>query len=489
MIYGAFNMRIGLDIDNVISDFDKKLLEEFTKEDKNKRNKGIINKDGNWIKDMFDWSNEEIDDFFQKHMQEFAKDFELVKDCKKYMDKLLDEGHKLYLITNRAYPHYTNPYEVTTEWLKKNNINYTNLILSESYNKSKECKENNIDVMFDDSRRNVRFLLENNIKAYLMKTDYNMKNLDGLEVVNDWKEIYEVIHNMEKKKVILDTDMYNEIDDQFALTYLIKSLDIFDLQAITIAPFMKSGYADTTTIEEGTVKSYDTTLKLLDMLGKSELKSIVYKGATKYMKDSTEDNDAVNKIIEIANKNDKTIILAIGAITNVALAIKKEPKIINKIKVVWLGGNSFLTKSNDEFNFRQDIKAVQTVFDSGVELVVIPCRNVASHLSTTIYELEHYLSENTELNNYLIDIFNKCKKSFIKEEKDAIGSSKTLWDLSAVAYEINADWFKCEMISAPKILNDGRYELTTDRHNVIFVNDLFRNKIYQDFFIKMGTKF
>lgn len=48
--------------------------------------------------------------------------------------------------------------------------------------------------------------------------------------------------------------MYNEIDDQFALTYLIKSLDVFDLQAITIAPFSKSGYANTMTIEEGTEK-------------------------------------------------------------------------------------------------------------------------------------------------------------------------------------------------------------------------------------------
>ena len=37
--------------------------------------------------------------------------------------------------------------------------------------------------------------------------------------------------------------MYNEIDDQFTLTYLMKSLAIFDLKAITIVPFSKSGYA------------------------------------------------------------------------------------------------------------------------------------------------------------------------------------------------------------------------------------------------------
>lgn len=39
-----------------------------------------------------------------------------------------------------------------------------------------------------------------------------------------------------------------------------------------------------------------------------------------------EKNDAVNKIIEIALKNNKTYILGIGDITNIALAIKKNQK-------------------------------------------------------------------------------------------------------------------------------------------------------------------
>lgn len=480
-------MRIGLDIDNVITDFDKKILKELKREDKNKRNNGIVNPESSWVDYLFDWSNEEIEDFYKRNMQEFAKVLEPRKDAKYYMDKLLAQGHSLYLISHRVYPHYTDPYNVTLNWLKDNNINFTKLILSEDTNKSKECKENNIDVMIDDSRSNCHKLQESGIRCYLMATKYNLKKLNGLQVVRDWKELYEVIGNMEKKKVILDTDMYNEVDDQFALTYLMKSLDTFDVEAITIAPFFKSGYSDATTIEEGTTKSYETTLKLLDMLNKKEYKQIVYKGATKYLQDSEDNNAAVDKIIEIATKNEKTTILAIGAITNIALAIKKAPHIINKIKVVWLGGNTFLTKDNNEFNFKQDIKAVQTVFNSKVELVVIPCRNVAANLSTTIYELKHYLNTDNELNKYLCDIFIKCKKPFMKDKKDEIGSSKTLWDLSAIAYEINADWFKSELISCPNILDNGLYEQTEDRHKIIFINDLSRNKIYHDFFIKMGA--
>lgn len=93
-------MRIGLDIDNVITDFDKKMLEEFLKEDKNKRNKGIINPNGNWIKDLFDWSENEEKEFMNKNMEKFAKHLEPREDAKYYMDKLLDDGHRLYLISH-----------------------------------------------------------------------------------------------------------------------------------------------------------------------------------------------------------------------------------------------------------------------------------------------------------------------------------------------------------------------------------------------------
>ena len=480
-------MRIGIDIDNVISNFNEELLNEYLNHDRSLRNNGIINKNAEYIRrGMFDWTDKEEQEFYKNNIERIAKNLKVKEDAKKYIDKLKDDGHYICIITGRDNGEYKEPYNMTKEWLDSNLIKYDKLILTDAYDKKEKsikCLENNIDIMIDDSVGNCKSCIQNNIKTFLMDTPYN--RFADIPRVNSWKEFYEVVSNMSKKKVILDTDMYNEIDDQFALTYLMKSLDLFDLEAITIAPFSKSGYADTLTIEEGTEKSYDVTLNLLNMLNKTEYKNLVYKGATKYFKDSKESNQAVEKIIEIANKNDKTTILAIGAITNVALAIEKAPEIINKIKVVWLGGNTFLTKDNSEFNFRQDIPAVQKVFDSKVELVVIPCRNVASNLSTTIYELEHYLNKDTELNKYLCDIFMKCKKSFMKEPKDEIGSSKTLWDLSAIAYEINADWFKSELISCPIVLDNGLYKETTDRHNVIFVYDLYRNKIYQDFFIKM----
>ncbi len=291
---------------------------------------------------------------------------------------------------------------------------------------------------------------------------------------------------MQKRNLILDTDISNEVDDQFALCYLIKSLKNVNLQAITIAPFKKSGYAPVETIVEGTDLSFKTAMRILDMLNASEYKDIVYKGAISYTFESKKLNPATSKIIELAKANEHTTIIAIGAITNVALAIYHAPEIINKIDIIWLGGNSFLTQKNNEFNFRQDIEGVRLVYNSKVSLVVIPCRNVASNLSTTIFELEHYLLGQGEIGHYLCEIFKNCRNAYRQNPNDVVGENKTLWDLSAIAYFINKDWFNTQDISCPEILDDTSYKYTTNKHKITFVNDLNRHEIYKDFFIKMG---
>ncbi len=49
-------MNIGIDIDNVISNFNDVLLEEFLKHDKELRNTGIVDNSKYISRGMFDWS-------------------------------------------------------------------------------------------------------------------------------------------------------------------------------------------------------------------------------------------------------------------------------------------------------------------------------------------------------------------------------------------------------------------------------------------------
>ena len=474
-------MRIGIDIDNVISNFNEDLLMEYINHDKELRNTGIINENADYIRNgMFDWTETEDQEFYINNIERIAKNLKVKDGAKEYIDKLKEDGHYICIITGRDNGEYQDPYMMTKEWLDNNSIKYDKLILTDAYVKSEKaikCLENNIDIMIDDSVGICKSCIENNIKTFLMDTPYNRKS--ELPRVCNWAEIYEYISNYKREKinVILDTDTYNECDDQFALAYMLKSQDIFNIEAITVAPYSHEKY--NVSVKDGQENSYKEILRICKWLD-FDTTNKVFKGAQDYICNGyDENNDAVNKIIEIALRNDKTYIMAIGAITNVALAIKKEPKIVGKIEVIWLGGHSLLQDNNLEFNFRQDVDAVRIVFDSKVKLTIIPCKNVASNLRTTIYELNYYLKDKSELCNYLID-------RFYNDGYHGIQERRIIWDISVIAYMINKSWFTSKEISCPNINDDTSYELTNNRHIITMVNYIDVNKVYSDLFKKFG---
>ena len=286
-----------------------------------------------------------------------------------------------------------------------------------------------------------------------------------------------LLKSTKRINVILDTDTYNECDDQFALAYMIKSQDIFNIEAITIAPF--SHKIKNVNSKDSQDLSYNEVLKVCKWLNFDTLNK-VFKGSTDYLQNGYDkNNQAIDKIIEVALKNEKTYIMSIGAITNIALAIKKEPKIINKIEVIWLGGHSLLQNNNLEYNFKQDIEAVRFVFSSKVKLTIIPCKNVASNLKTSIYELNHYLKNKNELCNYLID-------RFYNDGYHGVQERRVIWDISVIAYMINKEWFTYEDISCPNINEDTSYETTTNNHKITMVNYIDVDKVYSDLFKKLG---
>jgi len=182
-------------------------------------------------------------------------------------------------------------------------------------------------------------------------------------------------------RMVLDTDTYNEIDDQFALVYSLLSPERMDVKAIYAAPFTNQR---STGPGDGMEKSYE---EILRVLGKMKVPSdgLVHRGSTSYLPDPETPcrSEAAEHLVELALGTDEgpLYVVATGAITKVASAIIMEPEIIEKIVVVWLGGQPLHWPSALEFNLGQDIYASRTIFDCGVPLVQVP---VASHMMTTI---------------------------------------------------------------------------------------------------------
>ena len=77
-------MRIGIDIDNVISNFNEELLKEYLEHDKTLRNKGIINENADYIRrGMFDWTEEEENKFYKENIERIAKNLKVKDGVKK----------------------------------------------------------------------------------------------------------------------------------------------------------------------------------------------------------------------------------------------------------------------------------------------------------------------------------------------------------------------------------------------------------------------
>ncbi len=277
-----------------------------------------------------------------------------------------------------------------------------------------------------------------------------------------------------KINIILDTDTFNECDDQFALAYMLKSQQKLNIEAITIAPYSHK----TCNIEDGLKNSYNEVLKIANFLNE-KVENKTFKGANKYLEnDKYVKSEAVDKIIEIAMKNNKTYILAIGALTNIASAINLQPEIINKVEIIWLGGHDLREKNNLEYNFKQDVNAVKYIFQSNAKLTIIPCKNVASKLRISIDELNDNLKGKNELCEYLI-------QKFYNDGYHGITESRVIWDISVIAYMINRDWFSESIMDCPEINEDTSYKIVKNNRKIIMVNNLKRDEIYEDIFCKL----
>ena len=285
--------------------------------------------------------------------------------------------------------------------------------------------------------------------------------------------------------VVLDTDTYNEIDDQFALAYMLGSTDKLNIKAITAAPFSNLK-AETPAI--GMDLSYREIFNVLELLGKSELGDIVYRGSESYLPSEIEavESPAARRIVELANErsseDEPLYIVAIGAISNVASSILMAPSIVDRIVVVWLGGHAYEWPRNDEFNLKQDVAAARVVFDSGVPLVQLPCMGVVSSFYTTGPELEHHINGKNAFCDYMCHVTEKEALSFNQGKC----WRRVIWDVTAVAWLLDEDITKSYLVPAPVCEYDNRYAFDRTRHLIRYVYWIDREKIFADLFDKIS---
>lgn len=279
--------------------------------------------------------------------------------------------------------------------------------------------------------------------------------------------------------MVLDTDTYNEVDDQFALMYSLLSTEQVNLKAVYAAPFLNDRSISP---EDGMEKSYTEIVRLLKTVDVSA-ENFVFEGSRSYLPDGDTpvDSPAARDLVKKAlarPDDDPLYVCSIGCITNVASALLMAPEIIDRIVVVWLGGHMLTWPTAREFNLMQDVPAVQVILNSGVPFVLVPCMGVASHLTASTYELNACIGGKNALCDALCELFAAYSDNHF-------GWAKEIWDVAAVSWLIHPEYTSSDLEPAPLLSEDCRWSRDASRHPIRVVRALNRNAIFRDMYAKL----
>lgn len=193
-------MNIGIDIDDTISETFETLLpyaqkytiEELVREANVDLNQPFLNHF--YIEKMFNWNKEEAMNFWIRYYEEILRQVNIKKFASDVINKLKDNGNKIYLITARWAMENNNVEKITKRWLENNKVVYDKMFLGAN-DKVNLIKDNKIDIFIDDSYQNCKDVSENtDAKVYMMNTRVNENfKIDNVKRVYSWCELEHLI--------------------------------------------------------------------------------------------------------------------------------------------------------------------------------------------------------------------------------------------------------------------------------------------------------
>lgn len=286
--------------------------------------------------------------------------------------------------------------------------------------------------------------------------------------------------NMENKPylkpVIIDTDPGD--DDSASILWVLAS-GKFDVKALTV-----------TNGNVGVDKCVINALRVLEVAGRTDIP--VYKGAYRPLVRHVENaewihgNDglgdvpglplpvtcaaegfAPSKMAEIVrNSAEPVTILALGPLTNVALAILTDEAFAGNVREVIFMGGAYRVSGNSSprssFNVYVDPEAAKVVYNSTIPVVQLGL-DVCDLVTQTVEDLDEIASTDTEVSRWLLKVLDYRRNKAVMLIKDArgnvVGQLKAseqvrtrgdgigLNDLTTTGYLINPEWFQTEHVA------------------------------------------
>ena len=198
-------MRIGIDIDGVLTDIEQWQLDYGSKFFCENDNKKIINSKGFEIHDIFNCSLEVEDALWNQYFNQYFVEIKARRFASEIIKKLKKAGYEIYIITARgnslsnSAKFRTKEFieSITKEWLKSNDIYYDRIFFTPE-DKLNVCINNNISIMIEDKVDNIN-KISTKLPVICFNAGYN-EICEGEKIyrVYSWYDIYNIIKSIKQ---------------------------------------------------------------------------------------------------------------------------------------------------------------------------------------------------------------------------------------------------------------------------------------------------
>ncbi len=447
-------MKVAFDIDDTIADFSGKMLQYaqiFDKQQSSKKG-GMLNFNSFITSGMYDWTDEEKEKFLASGIYNSIPLLRPINGGVGLIRQLKKEGDEIYFVTARGYDGYSKISQ-TKRWLKENAIKYDKL-LAKNRDKTPALQKYKIDVLVDDRKSCCEMAEQANVYTIQIRNKASWKE-EYANNTTSWKEIYFKLLKLAGRKsvlesypIIVDSDVTNEIDDEFALAYLLSFKNI-NVEAITIAPHFQL-YESDVNFEKNIEKSYKKAFEIVN-LTRPELKNRIFRGDAGVINyGELEVSEGVKKIIEVCRNNEKVVFIALGCLTNLAHALILAPDIADKIKLYTLLGEMTPSGLSSEFNMSGDFPATRIVMSKVKDKTIFPTTGF-SGIILTKDEIKLHLNKDNKLMKLLYD-------DFVDVTENKFGCRyKSIFDYILIYY-----------LDCPVEFNERECKVATNTTNVLF---------------------
>jgi hypothetical protein len=300
-----------------------------------------------------------------------------------------------------------------------------------------------------------------------------------------------------KLRVLVDTDANNELDDQHALAYVLFNGQTFDVEGVTVNATRGGGDIGQQVAEARRVLTLCT---LQDTVPLKAGANGSFTQIRPHVNEASFDGaDAVHFIIERAHAaaDSTLVLLPIGKLTNVALALAKDPSIASKVRIVWLGSNY---PDKGEYNQENDLDAVRYVLSADVPFEIATVRYGKGTGTDAVRVTRDEIGKRmpgkgpraaspvtgrhggtfTTFGDYSVNLFEHIRL-------DGATPSRALFDMAAAAVLKNPSWARREEIPAPGLVGENYVPSTSNARRITLWTHFDREAILADFFATMDN--